>query len=120
VLNGGTSMGKPIVAQFYYFPGDLRRYKGIIIRKEDVEAVGAKIGVKVTYKIAPRGAAGPISALLFKHYMIETATITVEGDDEEKVKEAIREIVKVYGKPNVDFGMKGAKLVKQVVKEMGL
>ncbi len=113
-------MGRPVIVQFYYFPGDLRRYRGIIIRKDVVEAVGDKLGVKVTYKIAPRGAAGPISALLFKHYMIETATITVEGDDEEKVKEAIREVVKMYGKPDVDFGMKGAKLVKQVVKEMGV
>jgi len=111
-----------IVAQLQYFPRDVKRFKNIDVKPEDLRRIKEKYGTSIVGRVVRAGPGGLIARRIFSELLFEMVIITVAGDQEEAVRNSIADIVKLYGKPDIPsvlWGSKrqGSRIAKSVVEE---
>ena len=100
--------------QLLYFKRDVKRLKGIDLSNDKINEICAKNGVNVKFKDKTPGGMPQLS--------IDMYTI-----DELALKACVKEILTLYGKPDLPGGLflsvekkRGNELVKSVMKELSL
>jgi len=101
-----------IEAEMIYYEGDVKRFKGVEIKEEEIKKIGEKHGINVDVKASlVRG------AMVAKKF-----TITLLGDEESPIRRSVEDVVKLYGKPSSPFfahgsKKKGKQIVESIVKK---
>ncbi len=100
--------------QLLYFKRDVKRIKGIDLSNDKINEICAKNGVNVKLKDQTPGNMPQLS-------------INMYHTDESVLKVCVKEILTLYGKPDLPGGMflasekkRGNELVKSVMKELSL
>ena len=100
--------------EMLYFKNDVKRIRGIDISKDKINEICAKLNVELKMKDKTPGNMPQLS-------------INLSGTDETTLKGCIREIVSLYGKPDLPSGFlmgaekkRGNELVKAVNKEFAI
>lgn len=100
--------------QLLYFRRDVKRIKGIDLNNDKINEICTKNGVSVKFKEKTPGGMPQLS--------IDMYTI-----DELALRNCVKEILTLYGKPDLPGGMflgaekkRGNELVKSVMKELAL
>jgi hypothetical protein len=99
-----------VEAELKYFPDDVKRQRKVEVKADDIIKIGKKYNtdIKTREKLVMR----------FKQLVV-----TVGADDEVAVKNCVKDIIKLYGKPDLPslvFGSRkrGKELVKSAIKEL--
>jgi hypothetical protein len=97
-----------------YFLRDAKNYKGFDLTREKITEICAKAGLKPKFKDKSSGGS-PILSISFYH------------NYESVIRPAVKEILELYGKPELPSGFllgpekkRGNELVKSVMKELSL
>lgn len=97
-----------------YFLRDAKGYKGIDLTREKISEICTKAGLEPKFKDKSPGGFPMLS-------------ISFYGIDESVLKSAVKEILGLYGKPELPGGFllgpekkRGNELVKSVMKELSL
>jgi len=103
--------------QIYYFVNDLFRSSGKRILMRDLDKIASKVPVKFFLKLEKIGSPGFMSQVLLKNLGVDVMMIFIEGETEEALKEALREVYKLYGPYDVGRG-KEYDLAREMKKEL--
>ncbi len=97
-----------------YFRGDVKMAMGTNLSSDKIKEIGANS--KVQLSATDSGATG-----------VSWVTIKMSSDDEAPLRQCVKEIVRLYGKPDLPgslFGggakKKGKELVVSVMNELGI
>jgi len=97
-----------------YFLKDAERYKGVELNRAKINEICTKAGLEPKFKDKSSGGFPMLS-------------INFYGIDESVLKPAVKEILELYGKPELPGGFllgpekkRGNELVKSVMKELSL
>ena len=97
-----------------YFKNDVKKNKGIDLNKDKINEFCSKFGAQVKMKDKTPGNMPQLS-------------VSIYGADEAALKNCVKEILTLYGKPDLPSGFllgaekkKGNELVKSIIKEMSL
>jgi hypothetical protein len=104
---GGTEV------ELQYFTKQVKMDKGMDIKNDLIEEIGKKYHINVRIKEKA-------------HPAYPQVIINMTSEDEAALKEGIREILELYGKPDLPMSLfgggkkKGNELVRSVMKELSL
>jgi len=100
--------------ELQYFRNDVKRFVGTDINIDFIKEIGSKY--KTNMKIKEKSPSGYSQVI-----------INITAEDEAALKECVREILRLYGKPDLPMSLfgggskkKGNELVKSVMKELGI
>jgi len=103
-----------IEVELLYFKNDVRKNKGIDLNKDKINELCSKFGAQVKMKDKTPGNMPQLS-------------VSIRGVEESTLKNCIKEILTLYGKPDLPGGFllgaekkKGNELVKLIINEMSL
>ncbi len=103
--------------QLYYFVNDLYRTSGKRILMRDLDPIAKRLSVKFFLRLDKVGTPGFMSRALLRNLGIDAMMIFIEGESEEALKEALREVYKLYGPYEVERAKEYA-LAREMKKEL--
>jgi hypothetical protein len=105
-----------IEVELNYFLKDAERYKGIELNRAKINEICAKVGLEPKFKDKSKSPGG-----------FPMLSISFYSAYESELKSAVKEILALYGKPELPMGFllgpekkRGNELVKSVMKELSL
>jgi hypothetical protein len=87
------------------------------ITVKELDDIGLKYATKVSAYADKLGAPGAFSKMIFKNLGVDIMAITVEGDNEDAIRNSIRSVYDLYGPYETQRGKKG-ELAKLILNEM--
>jgi hypothetical protein len=106
-----------ISTSFYYFTNDLFRLKGKRIAIKELDDIGLKYATRMSAHADKLGAPGSFSKMIFKNLGVDIMAITVEGDNEDAIRNSIRAVYALFGPYETKRGKEG-ELAKRILNEI--